>query len=202
MIKRFTLCVIVIICGCYLPAAGQKDTGATLTKIGADTTLTKPRQLRKAMEELGEKTRGNNIQRYKESRNAIEQAEIIDQIKRITLQASDFVKTGIDTAAIWDELHNTDSLFDLAGDGIFTKAGTIQTHRNLTISYRIISVLLDKSSQRKEELDEYRKQLAVYKFQLDSLSADSVLYEFPADSTTFQRVPEHPFSGGSRNSPG
>ena len=182
---RFTFCIAAIFCGCYFPAAGQKDTGTTLTKIGADTTLKKPRQLRKAMDELGEKTRGNNIQRYKESRNSIAQAGIIDQIKRITLQASDFVKTGIDTAAIWDGLHITDSLFDLAGDGIFTKAGTIQTHRNLTISYRIISVLLEKSSQRKEELDEYRKQLAVYKFQLDSLSADSVLYEFPSDSTSF-----------------
>ncbi len=88
------------------------------------------------MEELGERARGNNIQRYKESRNAIRQADIIGQIKQITLQASDFERTSIDTAAIWDELHNIDSLFDLAGDGIFTKAGTIQTHRNLTISYQ------------------------------------------------------------------
>ena len=182
---RFTLCVAVIVCGCYLPAAGQKDTGTTLKEISADTTLTKPKKLRKVMEELGERARGNNIQRYKESRNAIRQADIIDQIKRITLQASDFARTSIDTATIWNELHDIDSLFDLAGDGIFTKAGTIQTHRNLTISYRIISVLLDKSSQRKEELDEYRKQLAGYKFRLDSLSADSVLYEFPADSATF-----------------
>ena len=45
--------------------------------------------------------------------------------------------------------------------------------------------MLDKSKQRKEEVDEYRKQLAGYKFRLDSLSADSVLYEFPADSATF-----------------
>ena len=36
---RFILCVAAIVCGCYLPAAGQKDTGATLTEIGADTTL-------------------------------------------------------------------------------------------------------------------------------------------------------------------
>ena len=182
---RFTLCVAALVCGGYLPAAGQKDTGATLTEIGADTTLIKPKKLRKVMEELGERARGNNIQRYKESRNAIRQADIIGQIKKISLQASDFARTSIDTAAIWDELHNIDSLFDLAGDGIFTKAGTVQTHRNLTISYRIISVLLAKSSQRKEELDEYRKLLASYKFRLDSLSADSVLYEFPADSAVF-----------------
>jgi potassium efflux system protein len=182
---RFALCVAALVCGGYLPAAGQKDTGATLTEIGADTTLIKPKRLRKVMEELGERARGNNIQRYKESRNAIRQADIIGQIKKISLQASDFVKTSIDTAAIWDELHNIDSLFDLAGDGIFTKAGSIQTHRNLTISYRIISVLLAKSSQRKEELDEYRKLLANYQFRLDSLSADSVLYEFPADSAVF-----------------
>ena len=182
---RLTLCVAVIVCGSYLPAAGQKDTGKTLTEIGADTTLTKPKKLRKVMEELGERARGNNIQRYKESRNAIRQADIIGQIKRITLQASDYARTSIDTATIWREFHNIDSLFDLAGDGIFTKAGTIQTHRNLTISYRIISVLLAKSSQRKEELDDYRKLLASYKFRLDSLSADSVLYEFPADSATF-----------------
>jgi len=182
---RFTLCVAAIVCGCYLPAAGQKDTGTTLTEIGADSTLNKPKKLRKAMEDLGERARGNNIQRYKESSNAIRQADIIDQIKRITLQASDFARSSIDTATIWNDLHNIDSLFDLAGDGIFTNAGAIQTHRNLTISYRIISVLLDKSSQRKEELDDYRKLLAGYKLRLDSLSADSVLYEFPADSVSF-----------------
>lgn len=182
---RFTLCVAAVVCSWYLPAAGQKDTGATLTEIGADTTLTKPKKLRKAMEELGERARVNNIQKYNEGRNAIRQADIIGQIKRITLQASDFVKTSIDTASIWNEHHNIDSLFDLAGDGIFTKAGTIQTHRNLTISYRIINVLLAKSTQRKEEVDEYSKQLASYKFLLDSLSADSVLYEFPKDSASF-----------------
>ncbi len=182
---RFAFCVAAIVCGGYLPAAGQKDTGATLTEIGADTTLTKPKKMREIMEELGERARGDNIQKYKEGRNAIRQADIIGQIKRITLQASDFVKTSIDTTAIWNDYHNIDSLFDLAGDGIFTKAGTIQTHRNLTISYKIISVLLAKSTQRKEAVDRYRKQLASYKFRLDSLSADSVLYEFPADSATF-----------------
>ena len=89
---RFTLCVIAIICGCYLPAAGQKDTGTTLTKIGADTTLNKPRQLRKAMDELGEKTRGTVCYSaiiMKKAGMPLEQAGIIDQIKRITLQASD-----------------------------------------------------------------------------------------------------------------
>jgi len=38
---RFMLCAIV--CSWYLPATGQKDTAATLTEIGADTTLTKPK---------------------------------------------------------------------------------------------------------------------------------------------------------------
>ena len=181
---RVVLCVIV--CSWYLPAAGQNDTGATLTEIGADTTtLAKPKKLREVMEELGERARGNNIQKYKEGRNAIRQADIIGQIKRITLQAGEFVSTSIDTAIIWEEYKNIDSLFNLAGDGIFTKVGIIQSHRDLTISYRIISVLLDKSKQRKEEVDEYRKRLASYKFRLDSSSADSVLYEFPADSAVF-----------------
>jgi potassium-dependent mechanosensitive channel len=182
---RFALCMAVTIGGLNLTAASQKDTGTTLNQIGTDSTLTKPKKLRKVMEELGDRARSDNIRRYKESRNAMRQSDIIGQIKQITLQASDYVKTGIDTATIWDEVHTIDSLFDLAGDGIFTKAGTIQTHRNLTISYRIISVLMDKASQREKELDEYRKQLAGYKFRLDSLSADSVLYELPSDSATF-----------------
>jgi hypothetical protein len=182
---RFILYVAAIVCGSYLPAAAQVDTGTTLTEISADTTLTKPKAVRKVMEELGERAKGSNAQKYKESRNAIRQSDIINQIKRITLQAGDFVKTSIDTATIWNEHHRIDSLFALAGEGVFTKAGTIQTHRNLTISYQIIDILLAKSSQRKAEVDDYRKQLANYKLRLDSLSADSVLYEFPADSATF-----------------
>ena len=77
---RVTFCAIL--CSWYLTAAGQKDTGATLTEIGADTTtLAKPKKLREVMEELGERARGNNIQKYKEGRNAIRQADIIGQIK-------------------------------------------------------------------------------------------------------------------------
>jgi potassium-dependent mechanosensitive channel len=183
---KFALGVIALVCCCYLPAAAQKDTGATLKEIGADTTtLVKPKKLRKVMEELGERARKDNIQKYKEGRNSLRQTYIFDQIKRITLEAGDFEKTTIDTATVWKEFHHTDSLFDLAADGVFTKTSLIQTHRNLAISYRIISVLLTKSKQRKEEVDDYRKQLAGYKFQLDSLSADSALYEFPADSATF-----------------
>ncbi len=182
---RVFICVTVAICLCILPAEGQVDTGATLTEIGADTTLIKPKKMRKVMEDLGERAKGRNIQKFAETRNAIRQSDIIDQIKRITLQASDFVKTSIDTAAIWKDYYNTDSLFQLAGEGIFTNTEEIQTHRNLTISYKIISVLLAKSIQRKEQVDNYRKQLADYKYRLDSLSADSTLYQFPADSATF-----------------
>jgi hypothetical protein len=40
---RFTLCIAAIVCGWYLPAPSQQDTGATLTEIGADTTLAKPK---------------------------------------------------------------------------------------------------------------------------------------------------------------
>src|SRR4249919_3947614 len=87
---RFILSIAFIVCVCHLPAAGQQDTGTTLKEISADTTLNKPKKLRKAMEELGERARGNNIQRYKEGRNAMRQADIISQIKRITLQAGDF----------------------------------------------------------------------------------------------------------------
>jgi len=193
LLFRCMLCVAALVGSWHLPAAAQKDTGVTLTEIGADTTIIKPKKMRKIMEELGERARGNNIQKYKEDRNAIKQADIIDQIKRITLQAGAFVMTSIDTASIWHEQKNIDSLFELAGDGIFTKAGTIQTHRNLTVSYRIISVLLAKSTQRKEQIDKYRKQLANFKSQLDSLSADSVLYEFPADSATFAEYLENLF---------
>src|SRR6188474_3443915 len=116
-VLRFTLCVAAIVCSWYVPAAGQEDTGATLTEIGADTTLTKPKKLRKVMEELGERARGDNIQKYKEGRNALQQADIIGQIKRITLQAGDFEKTSIDTTSILNEYHSIDSLFDLAGEG-------------------------------------------------------------------------------------
>jgi|GEM_PF-5615693 hypothetical protein len=35
-ILRFTLCVAAMVCVCYWPAAGQRDTGTTLKEIGAD----------------------------------------------------------------------------------------------------------------------------------------------------------------------
>src|SRR6187549_3549239 len=91
---RFTLCVAALVCG--LTAAGQVDTTTTLTEISADTTLTKSKNVREVMVELGERIRGDNIQKYTEGRNSIKQEKIIRQIQRITLQAGDFEKTDID----------------------------------------------------------------------------------------------------------
>src|SRR4051812_33050555 len=91
---RFMICALFF--SCSLPAVGQ-DTTATLTDIGADSSLNKPKELRHAMEELGERARGHNIQKYNEGRNAIQQANIINEIKRITLEAGEFEKTSIDT---------------------------------------------------------------------------------------------------------
>ncbi len=93
-----------------------------------------------------------------------------------------YIRAGIDSAKIDEELEKVKSWSKFVGDGIFTNKGTAQTHRNLTTTSKIFEELLDRTNKRKKEIDAYEKELINFRFKIDSLYADSSLYDFPKDS--------------------
>lgn len=123
-----------------------------------------------------------SIRQFNMVRTAVRQEVLIENIKKATLKAQVFIKSGIDTVGINNELEYVQSLITPAGDGIFTNKGTKQTFRNLTTTAKVLHELLNRTNVRKELIDNYEKDLVRFRYKIDSLSADTDLYNIPKDS--------------------
>lgn len=169
--------MLLLLC-CAIPGIAQEP-DAVSKKPAADTAqenfVTRVRRL--AHEEAL-----RSIDKFEEDRIAARQEELISGIIKTTQAARDFIKTGLDTIGLNTELTTIEKWHASVGDGIFTNKGTAQTYRNLETSGIILRELLDRILTRKSALDTYAKTLAGYKYKIDSLNSDSILYMFPVDS--------------------
>lgn len=104
------------------------------------------------------------------------------EIKKNLQKAKLYLRTGLDTISAKRELALIADHAKLVGDGVFTHKGFGQTYRNLVTTEKILKVLLSRCNLQKMKLDNHKKQLSNYKFQLDSLSSISALFAFPKDS--------------------
>jgi potassium efflux system protein len=130
----------------------------------------------------GEENTKKSINRFNRVRIAIKQETLIENIRKNTFKAQEFIKAGIDTVGINNELEYVKALIIIVGDGIFTNKGTRQTFRNLTTTTNILRELLNQVNTQKELIDKYEKDLVGFRFKIDSLSADTDLYNIPKDS--------------------
>ncbi len=115
------------------------------------------------------------------------QRKILQELSRESQQLKYMLRKEIDTVAIRHELDQTGELLELVKDGVFVNKGSSQTHRNLTVSYDLLSVLVTRLSATRNSLDKYVNTLNETRERLDSLQADSVLYAFPNDSLEIAR---------------
>jgi len=123
----------------------------------------------------------NNIKRFgveEQRKNALEYSEdtistkqegIIKQIRQLTLEAQKYLESGLDTTGLNTEINKIQYWYDITSDGVFTKSGTLQTHRNLETSYKIMRELLTRILARKSSLDEYYQNLVTLRNNIDSL---------------------------------
>ncbi|MCU7549079.1 mechanosensitive ion channel [Chitinophagaceae bacterium LB-8] len=133
--------------------------------------------------------RKNNIE-YFEDTIATKQDEIIEEVKRLTLEAKNYLKNGLDTNGLSTEIIKIENWYDVSAEGVFTNTGTIQTRLNLETSSKILKELLARALARKSSLDFYYKNLVGFRNKIDSLSRDSVLYKLSSDSTVLMRYVE------------
>lgn len=156
---------------------------AATIKLQADTLKdTVKRDFVSTMKRFSEQSAIKSSRELDADRLILRQNEVIENVKKATHKAKSYLKRGIDTLSIKQELHQVTTWHKLAGDGIFTNPGTAQTHRNLTTSYNILTVLANTVADRKIRVDQYQKNLANLRLQIDSLANDSALFKFPADS--------------------
>jgi potassium-dependent mechanosensitive channel len=128
-----------------------------------------------------------SIDEFSNDKASIDQAKILEDIKRNIHKAKIYLKGGIDTVGSKAEILLISKDFDAAGDGVFTNKGSAQTFRNLTASSKIITELLNKTLARKAKLEYDRHELQNYHYQLDSLSSNLTLFKFPKDSVNLRK---------------
>jgi len=174
--KKWFLLFLCTILMCSSAAAQQDSTSKTEV---ADSIQ---KDYASKVKRLGQAITQRSIVKFNVEKTAIKQDELIEEIKKLTLRAQVFIKAGIDTVGINNELEQIETIIKVVGDGVFTNKGTAQTYRNLTATSKILSELLNRANARKDLIDKYEKSLVQFRYKIDSLSADTSLYKFPKDS--------------------
>jgi small-conductance mechanosensitive channel len=131
-----------------------------------------------------EAERANRIRRekYQEQIALTRQNQIYANLRAVYQRAKDYLKRGVDTVGIERELEETESKINLAGDGIFTNQGTIQTARNISTSAILLAELEDRNRNREKQIRTYLTDLEEFRNNIDSLASDSLLFFIPTDS--------------------
>lgn len=147
-------------------------------------------QLFNYIKQTGDSGRRKKILDFTEDTIATKQDEAIELIRQLTLEAQSYLENGLDTNGLTTELTKIKRWYDITSDGVFTNLGTMQTHRNLETSYKIMRELLTRMTERKASLDKYYKTLVHLRNTIDSLYKEEILYKFSSDSTVLMRYVE------------
>lgn len=131
---------------------------------------------------LGTEEAVRSINTYEKGRLSIHQRKVVDLIDKTSQQLKIYLKKGIDTLGIIEELKTTRSSLDIVREGVFVNKGTVQTQRNLTVSSAILTELVARIHRRRLQLETYATDLVNYRDRIDSLSSDTAIYSFPDDS--------------------
>jgi potassium-dependent mechanosensitive channel len=142
------------------------------------------------VKKFGIEEQKRNAQEYSEDTIATKQEEIIALARKLMLEAQNYLGTGLDTAGLNTELNKIANWYRITSEGVLTNTGTVQTHRNLESSFKIMRELLTRMLARKSALDAYYKNLVGFRNTIDSLYKDSVLYKFSSDSAVLMRYVE------------
>ena len=110
------------------------------------------------------------------------QLRIFEEVRLTMQSAKSYMKSGLDTSALKQNLKEIQGDFTIAADGVFINKGTAQTYRNLTATKKIINELIGEARVSKLRLDTRQQALTGYRFRMDSLLTTPALFNFPKDS--------------------
>lgn len=156
--------------------------GIVTAQSGKDSILAGQSQFstraQKAIRQVAEKSK----QKYSDENVAFGQQRALSLISKEIQAAKLFMKSELDTSSISAEIARAQTSFGVVKQGSSTENSEILTHRNLTVSASIITQLLEDMRGRKDHLDEMSQRIISYRYKLDSLSTDSLLYTLSSDS--------------------
>jgi potassium efflux system protein len=134
------------------------------------------------LNQLGAAEAKRSAVKFKESKDAIQQERLLEEIKSTTLKSKAFMKQVLDTTSVNTEVNKIKHWYQIAGDGIFTNKGTSNTFRNLSTTSKLLLELLKRVNHTKKQIDQQERSLVNFRFKIDSLSSDPILYTFSSDT--------------------
>ena len=186
--RKIILAVLILFFQIISPAISQDSTKLKSTVDSATVNYdSATNRLFKSIKNFRDEQHKQNLIEYNEDIIATKQDEILEEIRRLSLEAESQLQTGVDTGKLNTQLKKVEDWYRVTSDGIFINPGTLHTHRNLRTSYRILDDLLQRTLERKVELDSYYKRLIGLRNTIDSLYKDSALYKLSSDSAVLMR---------------
>ncbi|MCU0384719.1 MAG: hypothetical protein MUE38_01740, partial [Flavihumibacter sp.] len=151
----------------------------TITKNIADTTNS---AFLKMVKGISKKEEISSIAKFEKGRLEARQRQVLEAIRKEIQKAGLFLKQSVDTSLIVKDLKSGKASFEIVADGVFRNQGTHHTQRNLFVSDAILEQVAFTLEKHRTKLDDYYQILSSYRYRIDSLSSDSVIYQFPTDS--------------------
>lgn len=173
--KRLYILFFLLVCCFQLKAQEPKP-------IDIKGTDSVKKGLIEKLNQLGAAEAKRSAVKFKESKDAIQQERLLEEIKATTLKSKAFMKQVLDTAIVNEEVNKIKHWYQIAGDGIFTNKGTSNTFRNLSTTSKLLLELLKRVNHTKKQIDLQEKSLVNFRFKIDSLSSDPILYTFSSDT--------------------
>lgn len=134
------------------------------------------------VQELGKKETRESFEKYEQGRIEFKQRKLLETIRFEIQKAGLFLKQTVDTLDIVRDLARSKKSFEIVQDGITSNSGSHYSQRNLAVSDAILEQVALTLEEHRLSLDNYYNSLSGYRYTIDSLSSDSVLYSFPNDS--------------------
>ncbi len=141
----------------------------------------------KQLKQLGFDEVKKGMRKFEDDRIETKQNELIENIQKTMLAATNYVEIGVDTIGLNDEQADINHWYNIVVDGVLINKGTAQTKGNLDVSGKILKVLLTQTQDRQKAVDKYYGQLLEFRNKIDSLYSDSSLYRLSSDSATAAR---------------
>jgi potassium efflux system protein len=142
------------------------------------------------LEALGREEAVKSVALFKADQISLQQELVLNQLRTTTQTAISRLKAGIDTLDIKNNLKDIKAWISIAGEGVFDKKNTGQTSRNLTTTSKLLLELKSRTEVQVKLVERYLKDLHQYKFDIDSLYTDSVLYIFPKEEVAIKQYLE------------
>jgi potassium efflux system protein len=160
--------------------------GQTANSSPVDTTKVKNDFVTR-MQRFAEASAKESRDDFNADKAVIAQARIMEEVKKVMRTAKSHLSSVTDTTGAKMELAQIERDYAIAVDGVLIHMGTSQTFRNLTVTSKILTELLNKAIARKTRLDLQQQKLIDFRYQLDSLTSLADLFKFPKDSAVLYK---------------